>query len=205
MDFGPVTIDRRTTLEMELREAKCKGFAPGIAELYENWQPKKDWSGRDVSLHVLKIAALCAILQGHDYIEKSDWDFAVAFMEWQGRIRQTFAPSRAKKTTQAEFNEIVIKEMQKRTKKGLSKDVHKDKHIEVALVDGKKRVYVRWKGMANDGKWYEHGLDIKKTLNNLVEGGTLEYKSEPVHDDQGKYLKDEVNNAWVRIVGWKPE
>lgn len=39
MDFGPVTFDNRSTLEAELRKADCKGFAPEVAELYENWKP----------------------------------------------------------------------------------------------------------------------------------------------------------------------
>lgn len=204
LDFGPVTIDRRTTLEMQLREAKCKGFAPGVAELYENWQPQKDWSGRDL-FHVLKVAALCAILQGHECIEESDWHFTVAFMEWQGRIRQTFAPSRAKKTTQAEFNEIVIKEVEKRTVRVLGKQPCKDKNVEIVVGnDGKKRVYIRWRAMSNDGKWHLHGLDVEKTMKALVRGGSLEFKREFVDDAQGKRIKEVENDAWVRIIGFKP-
>jgi len=204
MDFGPVSLDNRSTLEEELRKADCKGFATGVAELYENWKPSKDWSGRDL-FHVLKIAALCAILQGHEHIEKSDWHFAVAFMEWQGRIRQTFAPSRAKKTTQAEFNEIVIKEVEKRTVGALGKQPHKDKNIEVVVGDdGKKRVYIRWRMMSNNGKWHLHGLDVEKTIKALVRGGSLEFKRESVDDQQGKRIKEEQNDAWVRIIGFKP-
>jgi hypothetical protein len=204
MDFGPVSFGNRSTLEEELRKADCKGFAPGVAELYENWKPAKDWSGRDL-FHVLKIAALCAILQGHEHIEKSDWHFAVAFMEWQGRIRQTFAPSRAKKTTQAEFNEIVIKEVEKRTLRVLGKQPYKDKHVEVVVGDdGKKRVYIRWKAMSNDGKWHLHGLDVEKTIKALVRGGSLEFKRESVDDKQGNRIKEEQNDAWVRVIGFKP-
>jgi len=204
MDFGPVSYDNRSTLEKELQKADCKGFASGVAEQYENWQPAKDWSGRDL-FHVLKIAALCAILQGHEHVEKSDWHFAVAFMEWQGRIRQTFAPSRAKKTTQAEFNEIVIKEVEKRTVRVLGKQPFKDKHVEVVVGDdGKKRVYIRWKAMSNDGKWHLHGLDVEKTIKALVRGGSLEFKRESVDDQQGKRIKEEQNDAWVRIIGFKP-
>lgn len=169
-----------------------------------HWKPSKDWSGRDL-FHVLKIAALCAILQGHEHIEKSDWHFAVAFMEWQGRIRQTFAPSRAKKTTQAEFNEIVIKEVEKRTLRALGKQPYKDKHVEVVVGDdGKKRVYIRWKAMSNDGKWHLHGLDVEKTIKALVRGGSLEFKRESVDDQQGRRIKEEQNDAWVRIIGFKP-
>jgi hypothetical protein len=189
LDFG--TIEHHTTLAEQIRNARCEGFAPGVAELYESWQPKRDWSGRDM-YHALKVAAICAILQGHSHIEESDWRFAVAFIEWQGRIREAFQPGRAQKTTQAEFNEIVVREVERRTRKGLQGGVGKDKHTEVVEVDGKKRVYVRWKGMANDGKWYRHGLDTEKTVRMLVSGGTLAYKS----DDE---------TAWVRIIGWKPE
>lgn len=189
LDFG--TIEQHSTLADQIRGTRCEGFAPGVAELYESWQPKKDWSGRDM-YHALKVAVVCSILQGHRRIEESDWRFAVAFMEWQGRIRDTFQPGRAQTTTQAEFNEIVVKEVQRRTLKGLAGGIGKDKHTEVVEVDGKKRVYVRWKGMSNDGKWYKHGLDTEKTVRMLVNGGTLAYKSE-----------DET--AWVRIVGWKPE
>lgn len=202
--IGPITKDTRTTLEQELRDAKCKGFAAGVEKLYLDWQPKKDWSGRD-AYHALKVAAVTAIINGHEYIEESDWRFAVVFMGWQGQIRQTFAPGRAKKTTQGEFNELVIKEMQKRTAKALGRGDYKDKSTEVMTVDGKKRVYIRWKGMANDGDWYKHGLDIEKTIKALVNGGYLDFKREVNFADGGKAVSEEVNDLWVRIIGWKPE
>ncbi|MGH9208666.1 MAG: hypothetical protein ACRD1G_19310, partial [Acidimicrobiales bacterium] len=177
LDFG--TIEQHSTLTDQITSAKCEGFAPGVADLYENWQPKKDWSGRD-AYHALKVAIICSILQEHCCIEESDWRFAVGFMEWQGRIRETFAPGQAQKTTQAEFNEIVVKEVQRRTQKGLAGGIGKDKHTEVIETDGKKRVYIRWKGMSNDGKWFRHGLDIEKTVRMLVNGGALAYKIEAV-------------------------
>jgi hypothetical protein len=205
LDFGVVTVDFRSTLESQFQDAKCDGFAPGVEELYLNWQPEKDWSGRD-TYHVLKVAALCAILQGHKRIEETDWKFAVAFMGWQGRIRQAFTPGRAKSTTQAEFNDIVIREVQKRTKNGLSKESGKDKNIDVVTDEnGKRRVYIRWKGMSNAGRWHEHGVDVEKTIRTLVSGGALEYKYDPIFDEQGAHIKDEADNVWVRIVGWKPE
>jgi hypothetical protein len=96
--------------------------------------------------------------------------------------------------TQGEFNEKVMRETCKRSlqrKEGGqdSKGVRAVKHGE------KEFYYVRWKGMANDGKWFRTGLDVQKTINQLVGGGALVYLVE--NGEDGKKNKDE---NWVRVV-----
>jgi hypothetical protein len=67
-------------------------------------------------------------------------------------------------------------------------------------VDG-KRVYLRWKGMSNAGRWYKYGMDVEKTIDALVRGGQLEYAMKPKFNDKGNYVKDVPNEAWVRLIG----
>ena len=183
------TVERRTTLAEEIRNHKCKGFAPGVAELYETWAPKKDWTGRDVNLHVLKIAAVTAIVNGHEYIEKSDWDFAVTFMEWQGRIREMFASGKAMKTTQAEFNEIVIRAVQKLTKKAKDGTLSKreQKNVKVVKTESGTHTYVRWSQISADSKWWRHGVDVEKSVKALIRGRAL--------------AQFEDEEWWVRLLG----
>jgi len=204
MDFGPVVSDTRRTLEQEIRVFKCKGFSPEVAIAYESWYPRRDWTGRD-PFHAAKVAILTAIINGHEFVSMGDWRFAVAFMEWEGRIREVFQTGKAKKTTPAEFNEIILSEVKKRTAKALKEPDADAKNVKVTKnAEGKVMVFIRWRKMANDGKWYRHGLDTEKTIKGLVRGGYLAYQVEAKHDDQGRFLKDNVDEIWVRIVGWKP-
>ncbi len=199
LDFGPVTIDRRTTLANMLHDSKVIGWAPGVREQYLAWQPKKDLSGRDLH-HAGKIAVVCALAQGHELVEQSDWDFAVAFMDWQHEIRLVFASGRAKTITLGEFKELIMKEMEKRTK-NLIHEQKNTKHAAIAIVDGKERYYIRWKGAANDGKWFRFGWSTEKAIESLVADGHLAYKLERKLSDDGKTDRWVDDEAWVEWIG----
>jgi hypothetical protein len=177
----------------QLSRSRVEGFAPGVEHLYENWDPGTDWSGRD-TYHVLKVAVLVALVNGHEKIELSDWNFAVAFMEWQGRIRNTFATGRARKVDPGQFNETIIREMEKRTAKMKKADTCDKKRTLITEDGGRKYYYVRWKAMARDGRWYKYGMDAEKTIDALVRMGTLAYLVETDGE------KEVANKVWVRLV-----
>lgn len=183
--LGEIEQDESQSFLYRMMSAKVSGFAEGVEERYLSWTPAKDWSGRD-TYHILKVAVLIALCQGHERIEMSDFEFAEVFLDWQGRIRQTFSTSRAREVRGGQFNETVIKEMEKRTIK-LQKSNRSDKNGKVV---GQLH-YVRWKAMSNAGRWYKYGVDIEKSIAALVRGGVLEYL---VDGD------DQIDTTWVRLT-----
>jgi hypothetical protein len=177
----------------QLMRSRVEGFASGGETLYEDWDPGKDWSGRD-TYHVLKVAVLVALVNGHAKIELSDFNFAVAFMEWQGRIRNTFATGRARKVDPGQFNETIIREMEKRTAKMKKAGTSDKKRALITEQKGKKLYFVRWKAMVRDGRWYKYGMDTEKTIDALVRMGSLAYLVET----EGE--KEVANRRWVRLT-----
>lgn len=193
--IGEITSTRVDTLITRLQTHVVEGFAPGIAAQYEAWTPKKDISGRD-TYHILKVAILTSLVNMHKLIEQDDWDFAVAFMNWQHEIRMAFSPGRAKRTTQGEFNDTIVRELEKRTAR-MRLDPTETRTQKIAGRGDMKRCFFRWKGLANDGKWHLKGLDVKRTIQSLVDGGTLIYLVTGNPDDIRTLETDE---NWVRLV-----
>lgn len=195
VDGIDIPVEETHTLVAELMRNRVEEFAPGVEQQYLDWAPGKDWSGRDTH-HVLKAAILCALLNEHKYIEKDDWLFAVAFMAWQGRIRETFAAGRSRQVTAGQFHETVMHEIEKRTAK-LKKIGKSDRQNKIVEEDGSSFFYyIRWRAMANAGRWYKYGVDVEKTIDVLVRGGALAYLMEP-NSESGK---DEANKKWVRLI-----
>jgi hypothetical protein len=145
--IGPVTKEKFVSLKSSLLTARVDGFeSPDVESLYENWAPTNDFSGRDFQ-HVHKVAINAALLNDHKQITRADWDFAVAFMEWQGRLRCMFTTGTARMTTLGEFNEIVLDETMRRIKKRLAPGGKDNKSVKVVATEGNSFVYVRWRGM----------------------------------------------------------
>lgn len=169
------------TIVTELMEANVEGFEPGVEDQYLAWEPNKDASGRD-TYHVLKAALISTLLSGRRKIAQDDWEFALEFMAWQEALWQVFAASKAKDTPQAQFNETVIRQMEQATAKMVAK--------------GKtpEECWIRWRGMSNSLKWYRHGLDVERTIDNLVKAGALVYQIE--EDENGK---QSTNKKYVRV------
>ncbi len=169
------------TIVTELTAADVEGFEPGVEDQYLGWEPKKDVSGRD-TYHVLKVALISTLLSGRKRIAQHDWDFALSFMAWQEALWQVFAASKAKDTPQAQFNETVVRQIEQTTAKMVAK--------------GKtpEECWIRWRGMSNDRKWYRHGLDVERTIDNLVKAGALVYQIED--DENGK---QSTNKKYVRV------
>jgi hypothetical protein len=93
IDGMQILQEETQSLFGQLTRTCVEGFAPGVEERYLNWTPEKDCSGRD-TYHILKIAVLISLVNGHTSIQVSDWEFAEAWMAWQGKIRQTFLTGR---------------------------------------------------------------------------------------------------------------
>jgi hypothetical protein len=195
---GPITVDSVKTLANKLHDAKIEGFAPGVEALYLGWKPKKDLSGRD-TFHVLKLAVLVGLINGHEKVEMEDWLFATALMDWQYEIRMVFTPGSAKTVTMGEFKETIMNEVRKRTK-AMREGTTKDRHSKSILEDGKTRHYVRWNGMSNDGKWYRFGWDAEKAIESLVRDGHLAYRVDVVTSESEKDYEYEVNKRWIRLM-----
>jgi len=180
-----------------MQRHKVSGFAPGVEDQYLAWNPVSDLSGRD-TYHVLKVAVLVALADGHALIEQPDWDFAVAFMLWQSRIRQAFAPGKAKKVNQGQFNETVIREIEKRSERLKASGVD-TKHAKIVKQDGLACYFVRWRAMANSNRWHRYGMNVEKTVATLVKDGALAYLQETSFSPDGKTDTEEVNDKWVRL------
>jgi len=194
---GPVTTDTYDSILSRLRNARVEGFASGVEEQYLNWHLDKDYSGRD-GYHALKVSILCALLSEHKLIEQSDWDFATAFMEWQGAIRREFTTGKSKKMTQGEFNEKVIKAL---CKEALKRRVSGKDTANVQMEKnkgGQELYFMRWRKIANNGKWWRSGLDTEKTINQLVRGGILGFLKE--EEDSPQSRDPEEKGAWVRVI-----
>jgi hypothetical protein len=191
---GPVFTDNRTSLVDELRDAVVEGFAPGIEEQYLNWEPKNP---SDTYL-AHKWAILTALIQGHKYIEQSDWDFTVTCMDWQFLIQTTFAPGRARRVTQGEFQEKIMLTMRKCTDKLIAsrKNTYDAKTV---TYDGATLHFIRWKKMANDGKWWLDGMDVEQTIRRLVNMGALAFKEELECSANGKDENTKTDEIWVRL------
>lgn len=198
--IGPVTVEEHETLVTRLQKHRVEGFAPGVEELYLDWKPVKDLSGRD-TYHILKVAIVAAIVNEHKLITLEDWKFAAAFMDWQTQIRLAFTVGISKQVTQAQFCDILVSEMTKRCKRRLESG-RDTKSIQVVRQAEFDYIYIRWRGMANDGRWYKYGLDVEKIIDMLVRSGTLAYLSESEPDEKGND-KDTTNESWIRLVGLK--
>ena len=190
----------KDSLVSQLRKHVVKGFAPGVEQQYLDWNPKDDLSGRDFQ-HVHKVAILCALLQGHELIEQTDWDFALAFMAWQHAIREQFSTSRARQMKQAEFSEAVMEQIIARTRRLIS--VGKgDKYTKILEENGQKSYYILWSKLSNANRWYKYGMDAEKTINLLVRGSHLQYWTETDYDAQGKETRFTEHKAWVKVVNF---
>lgn len=149
----------------------------------------------------IRVAIITALLQGYERITLTDWEFAVAFMGWQARLRTMFTIGRAKRVTPGEFNEIVFDETLRRTKKRLTPGAKDSGNVKLIQVGEQSYVYIRWKAMSNDGRWYKYGMDVKRTVDILVNAGTLGYLMETEYDEQGKVKKSIPNEHWIKVVG----
>jgi hypothetical protein len=147
LDDIPVSETR--SLAGELMRARIEGFAPGVEDLYLNWDARKNWSGRD-TYHVLKVAIITALLQGHKRIEMSDWGWACVFMEWQGRVRSVFQPGNVEDDKYARFAEKIMKAV--------------IRHSEKMVAGGKepKDCFIRWRALANNGDWWRSAIGVQK-------------------------------------------
>ena len=70
---------------------------------------------------------------------------------------------RAKTITLGEFEDTIMKEAEKRTKK-LKQEQKNTKDAAIALVDGQEFLLIRWKAMSRDGKWFRFGWDAAKAI-----------------------------------------
>jgi hypothetical protein len=74
-----------------------------------------------------------------------------------------------------------LHEVEKRTAK-LKRTGKSDKQNKIEEINGKACYFIRWRAMANAGRWYKYGLDVEKTIDSLVRGGTLAYQLEFDHE-----------------------
>ncbi len=170
-----------------LNEAVVDGFAEGVEDMYLNWEGE----GRD-TWAILKVMVLLAILHGHDKIERSDYDFAAAFMAWQVRIRAAFSAGRAKNVRPAEFNEVVVKQLESRVSRWKKTGKPSRNERIGKTPQGKDRLYVQWKQVARDNRWYRFGMDVEKTMTTLQKSGTIDWLY--VKDAENK---PEANPNWI--------
>ena len=196
---GPVPINTMDTLVSQLQRARVNGFAPGVEDQYLAWKPRCDLSGRD-TYHVLKIAILSALINGRSLIEQPDWDFATAFMDWQYEIRLVFQPGRAKRVSQGEFNETVIKTFERLKSRQVTGNPKKaDKsYVTTEVRDGKTLYFFDWGRIANSNKWHLTGMDVKKTIDSLVTGGCLAHKVD--YEDRNGKIIDIKDESLVRLI-----
>jgi hypothetical protein len=197
--IGPMEVTTVESIFSQLQKAVVKGFAPGVEQQYLDWsKPEEDLSGRDFQ-HIHKVVILVALLQAHTLIEQSDWNFGLAFMEWQRAIRRLFSSGVALQLKPAEFNEVVMDAATARIKR-LLETGQTDKFTKIVEApNGSKRGYLLVSKLANANRWYKHGVDVKKAIA-LMEGcGAIAYLVESKVDAQGKETLV-TNEAWITVV-----
>lgn len=188
-----VTVERTETLLGRLQKAEVVGFADGVEELYLNWNGE----GRR-TYDLLKLAVIVALINGHKQIEMEDWQFTCALMDWQARIREVFSTGKAKRVHQGEMNELVIKELEKRTTKVLDGITSANMKM-IPQKNGKgemvERPFVRWKAMANEGRWYKFGMDAERTIDQLQKAAAIQFRE--IYDGD----TTEIDKSWIRLMG----
>jgi hypothetical protein len=205
-DYAPEPQDMSdwdtNSITAMLRGQVVEGFEPDAEQQFINWNPEEDYSGRD-TFHVRKVAVIVALLNGHRLVDMGDWLFAKAFMEWQGQLRRTFQSSKSQRVTQGAFNEIVLDETSKRTdrlKKG-TLPTKQGRITEVADGEKVKRFHwINWGQMSNSMRWAKYGMDVERTIDQLVRSNALQYLTEREENKDGKEIWVE-NKKYVRIFG----
>jgi len=193
---GPIPVEEVHHLVDELRKFEVLGFAPGLEEEYQAREEEifrtKDWSGRD-SQHLQKMAVLLSLLQGDAYIQKPIWELACRMSEWQGRIREFFQASKARKISMGEFNEKIALAVKDNILRYDSwPAIVKKKNFKLK---GSK-IYVRWNYLYNKLNWHSVGWDADKAIDSMVRGGKLSYIDEPRYDDNGKEIPG-CDKKWI--------
>jgi hypothetical protein len=204
-DYAPEPQDvsdwDTNSITAKMRSQVVLGFEPDAEKLFIDWNPGEDYSGRD-TFHVRKVAVIVALLNDHQYVNMGDWLFAKAFMEWQGNLRRTFQSSKSQRVTQGAFNEIILDETSKRTKrlKEGKLPTKQGRITKVEVEDGVKTFHwINWNQMANSMRWVKYGLSVEKAIDQMVHDGALQYMSEmEVKNDKEIMV---VNKKYVRIVG----
>jgi len=181
-------------LVQQLMTSRVNGWAPGVEALYRAWRPERDWSGRDTHfVHI--VAIITALLNGHELIDQDDWNFTVAFMVWQGKIRETFRAGRSK-TMSGELVSTILAAVRKYTKKYQTIGTH-GKFVKE--VDG--HIFLRWPHLSHNGEWAStYGGDIEKTVDSVVRAGDLRYLVEVEFNEDGSEKKRKENKKWVRLT-----
>lgn len=195
----PSSIERTETLASRFAKARVLGWGAGVKEQFFAWP---DGKGRD-NYHIHKVAVLVALINGHQYVEQSDWEFAVAFMLWQQRIRTVFQSGTGKRVSQGEFNGVYIKALERETARATKARPNgmKDPNARFEQVGSRECVFIRVKRMASEGRWYDYGLDVDKTGDLLVKSGDAAFM-DAGEDERGNR---KLNKDWVRRCGWRAE
>jgi len=184
----PVTPILRSPV-VEMLSFGVEGYAPGVKEKYLAWTPTLDASGRDPS-HLKKTMIVIALINGHRLITEEDFESARAYMAWQQAIRVVFSASKADPGPQAQFNEYVMKCIERKAKELAKKDVPV------------KERWVNWKRLSLDLKWHlrDTPLGVERTIEALIKSGQLIQKEETEESADGKKAKKVKVENWVRLT-----
>jgi hypothetical protein len=130
-------------------------IAPEAMALYTAWVNPMDVDGR-LKYNLVKVALLAASANLEPEVGVRCMEAAIAFIEWQCRLRGVFKPSEAKDTPEAVLGEIMM-----------------DKFHKMAALGQEP---IRWRRVAHDMKWRKHGPNlVKRTVEGLVAMGELEF------------------------------
>lgn len=130
-------------------------IAPEAESLYISWVNPMDVDGR-LKYNLMKVALLTASANLESEVSIECMQAAIAFIEWQCRLRGIFKPSEAKDTPEAVLGEVMM-----------------DKFHKLAALGQEP---IKWRRVAHDMKWRKHGPNlVKRTVEGLVAMGELEY------------------------------
>ena len=194
MDFASTRVE---TLVSRLMKHKVTGWADGVKELYMQWEGP----GRS-TYHLRKLAVLTALINGHVNIEMSDYKFAVEFMEWRARILKVFTSGTAQDVSQGQFSEMIEAMISEQSERWHQTRQFKRRCEKVAAdQQGCEHLFVRWKQLSNDNRWFRYGRDVEKSIDQLVRGGTLAYLMVPtLREGRDEKTVWEADKSWVRLA-----
>jgi len=69
-------------------------------------------------------------------------------------------------------------------------------------VNGRKQYFVLWSKLSNAHRWYKYGMDVKKTIAQLVTSNALAYYVMSQYDDKDRETESTTLESWVHVVNF---
>ena len=133
-----------------------RSIHPDAEALKDEWiSPREDGEGSTrLEFLLLKVAVLAASANGEEEVSVPCMRAAIAFLEWQGRLKEVFQVGMAR-NLEAEFDAMAINAIQR--------------------LNEKTGTYVKWRRLRHDRKWNDKygASNVGRWMDALMDSGSL--------------------------------